>query len=281
MDQPELGIQYTVEAHRKGGGITLNYFTTGYTTGTVWMVAEDSNDGVDLSARLSNTGASSWIAGAYNLSTTTAQFDRAVTADGPFDALRLGVRVSDPDGTELLNRDMKADDATDCVAAASCTARALASTQVRYGRMEIANAHGSELLPLSEALYMTYYDGSGFMLNAQDNCTSLAASDLILANDIETNQRDGTIQVGSGTSTVSVHNSPAAAGRLDLDLTAPGSTGYIDIQPDLSTASGAGLPWLQYDWDGDAATADEAPTGRATFGIFEGNPQQIYMREQY
>jgi MSHA biogenesis protein MshQ len=281
MDQPELGIQYTVEAHRKGGGITLNYFTTGYTTGTVWLVAEDSNDGTDLSARLSNTGTASWVAGVYNLSTTTAQFDRAATADGPFDALQLGVRVSDPDGAELLNRDMKADDAADCVAATSCTARALASTQVRYGRMEIANAHGSELLPLSQALYMAYYDGSGFTLHAADNCTSIGVTDLILANDIESNQRDGTIRVGSGTSTVNVQNSPAAAGRLDLSLTPPGSTGYIDIQPDLSAASGADLPWLLYDWDGDAGTADEAPTGRATFGIFGGNPQQIYIREQY
>jgi hypothetical protein len=31
----------------------------------------------------------------------------------------------------------------------------------------------------------------------------------------------------------------------------------------------------------ESATAEEAPTGRATFGIYEGNPQQIYMREQY
>lgn len=281
MDQPELGLQYNVEAHRKGGGITANYFTPGYNTGNVVMVAEDNNDGTDLSARLSNTGAATWTAGSYQINTTTAQFDRAATPDGPFDSLQLGVQVTDPDGAELQNMDMKADDAVDCVAATSCNARSLASTQMRYGRIEVVNAHGSELLPLTQSLTTAYYDGSGFVLNSLDSCTSLTVANIILSNDIETDQRDGTIQVGTGTVTVSIQNSPAAGGRLDVDLTAPGSPGYVDIQPDLSTATGADLPWLLFDWDGDAGTADEAPVGRATFGIFGGNPQQIYMQELY
>ena len=53
---------------------------------------------------------------------------------------------------------------------------------------------------------------------------------------------------------------------------------------DLSVATGAGLPWLQYDWPSDGnmdGVPDDDPVGRATFGIFRGNNRIIYMRENY
>jgi len=282
MDQDELQLQYTLVAQNLGNSTTSNYFTAGYTTGTVTAVAENNNVGNDLSSRLSNTGSANWVGGQYIINVTNAQFDRAATPDGPFDNLQLGVFVTDLDGAEIQNRDMKPDDTTVCTAM-TCTARSLGATMVRYGRMAMTNAHGSELLPLSVNTFMQYYDGTFFVSNNLDTCTALAITDVDLSNNEQANERDGTITINGATVTATVQNSPANNGALNIDLTAPGTgnTGYVDIQPDLSTVTGADLSWLLFDWDGDAGTANQAPVGRATFGIFGGNPQQIYMQEIY
>ena len=58
------------------------------------------------------------------------------------------------------------------------------------------------------------------------------------------------------------------------------NTGYIDIEVDLATATGAGLEWLYFDWDGDLVH-DNNPTGRATFGVYRGADAMIYLRELY
>ena len=278
MDQPEIEIDFTVQAHRMGSGITQNYYTSGYNVGTVSMVAEDSDDGNDLSFRLSNIGSANWVAGQYTISSPTAQFDRDVTPDGPFDFLQLGVQVTDPDSAVLQNRDMDPDSAGAC--GAGCNAQSIDTTRVRYGRLELINAHGSELLPLNLPMLLSYYDGANFVTHTDDSCTTMAVPNLDLSNNYQSNERDGTILIGSGTVTASVINSPAASGRLDTGLTAPGegNTGYINVTPDLS-ATGEDLPWLQFDWNGDGT--DEDPTGRATFGIYPGNPQQIYLQEVY
>jgi MSHA biogenesis protein MshQ len=282
MDQDELQLQYTLVAQNLGNTTTSNYFTAGYTTGTVTAVAENNNDGNDLSGRLSNTGSVDWVGGQYVINVTNAQFDRAATPDGPFDNLQLGVYVTDQDNAEIQNRDMKPDDTTACTAM-TCTARSLGTTMMRYGRIAMTNAYGSEILPLTLTTVLQYYDGTFFVNNDLDSCSTLAITDVDLSNNEQTNERDGTITINGTTVTASVQNSPANSGALNIDVSAPGAgnTGYVDIQPDLSTATGADMPWLLFDWDGDAGTVDEAPVGRATFGIFGGNPQQIYMQELY
>jgi MSHA biogenesis protein MshQ len=270
MDQDEIGLQYTLEAERLGGGITLNYFTTGYTTGTVVTAAENNGDGVDLTGRLTNVGSANWVTGQYAINITDLQFDRDSAPDGPFDSLQIGVSVSDPDGAQVESLDML-----------SSSVRSLDTTQVRYGRMLLSNAHGSELLPLTVPAVLQYFDGNNFVVNTDDSCTTLLITDVDLSNDEQSNERDGTITVNGATVTASVQNSPASAGRLDIDLTPPGvgNTGFIDLVPDLSTATGADLSWLQFDFDGDGT--DDDPMSRATYGIFNGRPQQIYMQEVY
>jgi MSHA biogenesis protein MshQ len=62
---------------------------------------------------------------------------------------------------------------------------------------------------------------------------------------------------------------------LSLSKPGAGNDGSVDLHYDLS---GAGIPWLQYDWDNDG-THDDNPTARATFGIYKGNKHIIYIRE--
>jgi MSHA biogenesis protein MshQ len=136
--------------------------------------------------------------------------------------------------------------------------------EMRWGRLAMQNAHGSELVPLAMPLRAEYYDGSSFVINTEDNCTTLSVSQLSLS--------------GTVTSTATLNGSSSSAlsaGDAGLVFSAPNATGYIDVQSDLSL-----LPWLLYDWDGDG-NHDNDPAARASFGLFKGHPALIYLRENY
>jgi hypothetical protein len=153
----------------------------------------------------------------------------------------------------------------------------------RWGRFNMQNAFGSEIAVLSLPLYSEYYNGSAFVLNSADNCTSLNLfSQLRLGNP---STAAGVLQAGnvamtiapSGTTQASLANSTLAAGNAGLSFSAPGAgnTGYVDI-----TGNFSGLTWLLFDWDHDGAQ-DDSPSARASFGLYKGNTRQIYFREVY
>lgn len=48
-----------------------------------------------------------------------------------------------------------------------------ATTQFRYGRLRLEDSFGSETEPLGIGIVAEYWDGSQFILNAQDSCTSV------------------------------------------------------------------------------------------------------------
>lgn len=154
--------------------------------------------------------------------------------------------------------------------------------QQRWGRLNIGSAHGSELLNLPVLLTAEYFDGTNFIVNTADNCTTLTlAGDLLLSNP-ETSggaSQIGTtnMTIGSGNSSALLANSPLLSGAAGLSFSAPGAgnTGYIDITGNFAT-----LPWLLYDWNNDSSH-DDNPKGKATFGLYKGNSSQIYFREVY
>jgi len=59
----------------------------------------------------------------------------------------------------------------------------------------------------------------------------------------------------------------------NMSLSAPGvgNQGSVNLELDLSQATGLDLEWLQ--------PGGSNPTAKATFGIFKGNQRLIYMRE--
>ncbi len=142
---------------------------------------------------------------------------------------------------------------------------------MRFGRLNIDNVHGSELMPLPVPLYTEYYNGTSFITHADDVCTAIAISDLSFNGGINP------IAIGTSTSIASIANSPLNAGVAGLSLSTPNKPGYIDITTGAFISS---YSWLGYDWNGDGAY-DNAPSARATFGIYKGNSQQIYFREVY
>jgi MSHA biogenesis protein MshQ len=112
------------------------------------------------------------------------------------------------------------------------------------------------------------YDGTRFAAHADDACTEIAASAISLAP-----------APPALATAASVAHEPFAAGLAGLSLSAPGAgnTGAVDLGVDLTAL---GLPWLQFDWDGDGSYAED-PSGRATFGIYRGSDARIDLRERY
>ena len=173
---------------------------------------------------------------------------------------------------------------------------AITGTELRFGRLVLGTAVGSELLPVSVPFQVEYFDGTNFVVNTDDVCTSLAVTDLTLDSAVEAAQTDGDIDISNATScsdpgetgvaTAAVTNDPFVSGFGDLSfsLTTPaaGCTGYIDINTDLSILA---IDWLRYDWDDDDGNEDgpydDNPAGRAEFGLYEGPSEYIYIREPW
>ncbi len=145
---------------------------------------------------------------------------------------------------------------------------------IRFGRLRLGNATGSELRELPVPLTAQYWNGSGFMLNADDHCTALAAPALAFHAQTASNQ------LASG-ETVAGFNAALINGDGNLRLTAPGAGnfGYLD----LSLPAPA---WLQYNWDGvdqdnNGNLFDDNPRARAAFGKRRGADRIIIRREIY
>ncbi len=259
----ELG--FTITAINGIGTTTRNYTGTAWAAGTVALHAENNHDGIDLKARLATNVFTNWNQGLYALSTANAQFSRSTVPDGPFTSLQIGVSVVDPDGALLQDRNMNPITATDCVALSNCTAVGVGNTRMFFGRLKLANAHGSDRLDLPVPVQAQYWNGAIFAVNTLDSCTTLAASNVLL-------DKDPLVC----TSTVSA-NASLFNGSGQLMLTKPNTKCRVDLTVNLDPAAEA-KTYLQGNWAG--ATYSSNPTARATFGIYKRGPV-IYMREMY
>lgn len=293
MGQPALGLAFTIEARNVQDALTTNYRSGGYNVGTVGFVAENADSGTDLGARLSGLPAPTWSSGSYAVNASGITFTRpssGTTTDGPFDSLVVGVTVSDPDSAVLANRDMNAS-SVGC--GAGCTAKAVNSTatRVRFGRLRIANALGSPVLALPVTLSTEYWNGTGFIVNAQDNCTRLTNTNIAFSNYLSALANCNTSGSPSGANGITFSGGRASSYKLS----APGAghAGSVDLTVNLNaTASGtscsggtsvantpASLAWLLGNWG--ATTYNQVPTGRAAFGRYTNTPDIIYRRENY
>lgn len=161
-----------------------------------------------------------------------------------------------------------------------------AGDTIRFGRLVLANAHGSELLGLPVPIETQFWDGSHFVRNAADACTQFSANQVTLSNwrrDLNPCETSVTL------------SGRFNAGRGSLRLSAPGdgNTGSVDLSLNLGVtgsgnacvggasvvATGATQRWLQGAWSG--AAYDQNPAARASFGLYRGSRALIYMREMY
>ena len=194
------------------------------------------------------------------------KFTRTPTLIGPFEAeIELSLSVFDSDTPKIA--------ATNPVTFGGVSAgTGIAFTSLkfmRFGRMALMNAHGSELQDPPVPLLTQYYADPGWVTNISDSpdCTPVATGNLTLT---PTPGGLSTTPDLAGATFLSSGSAP-----LKLIKTGAANTGYFKVDYDLSS-----LTYLRFDWDANGFH-DNDPESRATFGIFKGNKMLIYMRELY
>lgn len=286
MGEPfQAGFTLTAKGPAPGNVTLQNYATSGIAANNFAKLATGAPapagfglaflDGTtNLTARMdSSIGISgSWTAGVLN-ATATLGLTRDTAPDGPYNALKVGIAPLDSDGVTLNAFDM------DATAPAGNDHAEVAQTQIRFGRLRLNNAHGSELLNLPIPISVQYWNGTQFATNAEDSCTALTSANFSLTKSPPA--------LATSLDPVSI---VFTSGVGSLKLTKPSATGSVDLCVDLgsdpvggvtcSAAASAGKSYLQGKW-APGTNWDNDPTARATFGVYKNSNEFIYLREMY
>jgi MSHA biogenesis protein MshQ len=294
-----LQLAYTLTACNALGAATLNYDDRGgfgRFVGDTLLPATELADytigalddpygtaPIALSERINIVSAAKqidgWLYGRADF-TVVVNVARLADVDGPFADCYFGICLQDLDGVQIASSedsdgaeisapdlDMDQDTVLDH------TLVVIDPTDLRYGRMVLENAYGSELLDLPMTMQAEYWTGLAFTRNLVDSCTLFGEADLTLDNDQIGAPVTGLVPIDVGTQTTmaTINNQPLLNGEGGLVFSAPGSGGDGWVAAELTVAD-----YLKYNWH---HLGDENPRSRATFGIYKGSDRIIFLRE--
>ncbi len=139
----------------------------------------------------------------------------------------------------------------------------IVDSEIRLGRLRIANAHGSEQLSLALPWMIESWQAPGaFLPEGDDACSAQTWFDPDL---IESTGKLADIAAPEISTLKSGHQGVLTVAAPKV--TGTGRVGFPDIPR-----------WLWYDWRGEGR---EASRGLATFGIYQGSKPLIFRRELY
>lgn len=287
------GAALNIAAIQPTGAMKLTSFPDANAAVTVTTFADLTTPG-----RVSTTGLTGvWpapgatagrlsLTGTVTVSSLNNATNNRVAPDGPYLAVNIGIRPQDSDGVRIATYDLSLDDNN------TMEARIVGSPMaLGFGMLRLNPAVGSERLPLTMTADMLAYNGLAFVPNTRDSCTQLPLTRLILdpaswkknLNSPETyvvNSRGSTAPVtaanmlgfkdGSG--------NPVGKGQIWMRSPGAGNEGSVVVRADLA---GAGLAYLRGKWGGAATRYDIDPFATATFGLYKGVKEIIYLREVY
>jgi hypothetical protein len=217
---------------------------------------------------------------------------RANSLDGPFDWLDLGIWPQDGDGTVMnaAARNLDAD------ATAGNERARVAAAAVRFGRLRLLNAYGSELLPSRVEFRAEYWDGNRWTTNTLDTTTTLASNNIAIGNKVSlgalvpTTPSITQFSAGAGGVGFITFPSTQAVGSFDiaLDLRSGATAAQIsrltaceaspwDAAGNPTNTTGANLVYLTGMWCG--SSYDRYPAARIKLG--SPKAPYIYLRERY
>ncbi len=291
-----FAAQFTLTAHASSSG---NPVTSNYTGSFARLTLDTASLKFDITSGASTSFASTlsvtcagscgtWNSGS---ATVNASFNvaRGVSAActasekplGPFDTAVLGLSPQDADGVRLqapLDFDYLADGSVD--------GRQLASAALRFGRLHLNSAIGSEQLNLVVPLAAQYWNGVGFVTNTADNCSKLSPANVKL-------QAYNPAAYSSAVPQANVQFlSPfVAAGLGSLRLLKPlsASKGSLGLCIDLDSGAGgdsscqaatpAAKTYLQEYASCGSYTKD--PSATVGFGLYKAPSSFIHFRENF
>jgi MSHA biogenesis protein MshQ len=284
----------TVSARAAGGGAVVNYrgdwfrLATGTSPNRSYASTGGTLDVSGLPSPLADPVVAETMPGRGTLTFTSGPdglvFERTTPA-APYAAdITLSIDVLDADGVAAVGAGPLGNPVSFGAAGGIAFD---GGDEIRYGRVRLSNAYGSELVDLPVPAAVEYYlsPAAGFVPNLDDSCTTGVT--VALGNFTENLAAGETCVLDSGApgasgagcpvpaAPASQFADPVDAGDFRLTLAAPGAndTGSVTV-----TAS---VPdWLLYDWDAGTA-GDENPSATAVFGLYQGLSQQIYLREVY
>ncbi|RZI43057.1 hypothetical protein EGT07_09390 [Herbaspirillum sp. HC18] len=294
MDEP-MAANFTLEARDASDNPTKNY------EGSYAKLFQQPDpfqfgaldDPTELSSTRLNVGTVSgtWSKGRAVLSvpityTRPAAAGSVVTPEKPVSMFKLGIAPVDGDGVALKSS------ALDLVMPVTFNRARVGAgdNSIRFGRLKLSNAHGSELLSLPVPIEAQFFNGTGWVTNDHDNCTPVTGSTVTMNNPLK--NLNTTLAASTCKPRLS-QTTTLSKGRALLMLSAPGNgnNGSVDLRVNLDTASGttcaapgtalstatsANQTYLRGNWLNSNYTDD--PTARATFGVYKSGPV-IYIRE--
>ncbi len=274
-----MDLVFTLRARAFGGVDTPGYAgvlaplplnaAASYNFGAIDAAAPTPLNGARLDLSLIPGIAAAWAGGVAAITAPIA-INRAAAPDGPYGSVRVGIAPSDLDGVTLATFNLDADNS-----GSNERGQVGAATGLRFGRLRLDNAVGSQTLDLPIPIRLEYWAGTAFITNAADTCTTISAANIGLssyaggitnANVTAANLTPATV-VFSGTGSLTVTK----------PLPAPATPGAVTLTVDLTAEAKS---YLKGNWGVTTYTAD--PRSRAAFGLYGSQPNNfIYFRENY
>ncbi len=293
LASPAVTQNYTGVFARLAGHVMSNFGLGGVdlvdATAPLTATAFAVGNGAGELGLVSSNG--DWVAGVGTFS-INFKLNRSASPQGPYESFRVGIMPTDTDLVTLRAADNNLD--ISAPADGVFDKVLIGSSSLRFGRLQLKNAYGSEKLALSVPLQAQYWTGSYFTNQTDDSCTALsvpAAQTLTGTakpngvaglyfyplvsgqNELLSSAGAPALQTRTGAATLVL-----SGGQARLQFAAPGQRGWLDIV--LSVPD-----YLRYDWGncrgqtGTSGLLDDLPCARATFGLYKST--LIYRRENY
>ncbi len=246
----------SINAKNAAGVMTKNYDNTAGYSRQVTLSAASAIGGAISAAGSISSGAT--VPAASFVSGTASPTPAFTFTTTPASPTNIYLRATDTDG------------ATSLLPAPNSASSVEGGVAVVSGRISISNAYGSELLKLPVYVSSQYWNGTAWVTSNTDSATALNAS--LVSSSNWTNLTPGNWQklfpasawAAGATSVVpatAVFTLVNGVGNFTLAAPGAGNVGSVDITPNAPAYL---LP---------------ANTARATFGVYKGNLNFIYQRE--
>lgn len=223
------------------------------------------------------TSTASWSAGSWNVPANAYTPVYTFSANNQFTFNKTSTPVT-PFETSLAVTTLLDSDGISAASSLPLNVYPTASNGTAFnvysGRLLLDNANAAETSALTLPFYLQYWNGTAYVLNTADSCSSLNTTYLQMnaaSSWSSISLRTSNSNTVSATTSALLSPATVAQGAGAMVFSAPNSVGWVDV-----SASSTLPAWLQ-----DLSLASGLTPARANFGVYRGNDRVIYRREVF